>query len=56
MLAFDAISSIRYCDNQRDQQSRADRADPRNQTKQFPCLVLLAFQQQIPTYLLAQQT
>ena len=42
--------------DQRDQQGSPDRADPGNQAKQSPCLVLLAFQQQIPTYLLAQQT
>src|SRR5258708_12969223 len=42
------------CLDQRDQQRRSDRTDPRNLAKQFPRLVLLTFHHQIPSYLLAQ--
>src|ERR1700731_799090 len=45
--------SVRRLD-QRDQQGRSDRTDPRNLAEQFPRFVLLAFHQQIPPYLLAQ--
>jgi len=41
--------------DQRNQHSRPDRTDPRNLAQQFPRFVLLAFHQQIPPHLLAQE-